>query len=179
MGKATEDLVKEHEAILHVLKILDKVIDTNAARNQKAACVDLLFFLKTFADHCHHGKEENILFGELVRNGISNKGGPIGVMLRDHVQGRQFILRMTQALEMQDTQTFNHAAGQYRDLLRIHINKENMILFKLADQVLDDNKQSALYKRFTQHEETVIGNGIREKLHAIISTWADTFGISA
>jgi hemerythrin-like domain-containing protein len=28
----------------------------------------LIYFLKTFADKCHHGKEENYLFKELAVN---------------------------------------------------------------------------------------------------------------
>lgn len=138
---------------------------------------ELVYFLKIFADKCHHGKEETYLFKELESSGVQNEGGPIGVMLSEHVQGRTHIAQMSQAVESLDPEAFNAAALQYRDLLRVHINKENMILFKMADQVLDEYKQAELFEKFAQHEETVIGQGVHEKLHAMIDTWADAFGV--
>ena len=82
MGKATQDLRKEHEAILYVLQILDKMTESD---NRDAETLfhyygEVVYFLKTFADKCHHGKEENYLFKELVNKGIPNEGGPVGVM---------------------------------------------------------------------------------------------------
>ena len=55
-------------------------------------------FLKEFADKCHHGKEEGLLFPAMVAAGIPDKGGPIGVMLAEHTQGRQFIRDMEESL---------------------------------------------------------------------------------
>lgn len=180
MGKATQDLRNEHEAILFVLSILDKMIETEAAADitRSQYCGELVYFLKIFADKCHHGKEENILFKALEDSGIQNEGGPIGVMLSEHVQGREYILQMSGALETGDVHAYNAAAAQYRDLLRIHINKENMILFQMADQVLDEEKQADLFEKFEQHEEHVIGHGVHEKLHAMIDIWAKAFGVS-
>ena len=36
-------------------------------------------FSEDIADKCHHGKEENYLFKELVSKGIANEGGPVGL----------------------------------------------------------------------------------------------------
>lgn len=44
-------------------------------------------FLKEFADRCHHGREEGILFPALVNAGIPEQSGPIGVMLAEYVEG--------------------------------------------------------------------------------------------
>ena len=87
MGKATQDLLNEHEAILHVFTILDKMLtslDANEERDLNFAD-ELVHFLTIFADKCHHGKEEGFLFKELEALGVPNQGGPIGVMLQEHV----------------------------------------------------------------------------------------------
>jgi len=86
MGKATQDLKKEHEAILYVLQILDKMMESDnlEAESLLRYYGEVVYFLKIFADKCHHGKEENYLFKELVDKGIPNEGGPVGVMLREH-----------------------------------------------------------------------------------------------
>jgi len=47
---------------------------------------DFIGFLKEFADKCHHGKEEGLLFPALIQAGLPEKGGPIGVMLADHAR---------------------------------------------------------------------------------------------
>ena len=90
MGKATQDLRNEHDAILHVFTILDKMLSTDTKEDVEIFKFgdELIYFLKTFADKCHHGKEEDYLFKELIARGIPNEGGPIGVMLQEH-QTRQ------------------------------------------------------------------------------------------
>lgn len=177
MGKATQDLRKEHDAILHVLKILDKMIlaDTKEDVVKLQYYNELVYFLKIFADKCHHGKEENYLFEELVNNGVLNEGGPIGVMLQEHKQGREYIALMNKALESKDLTKFNTNATNYRDLLKRHIEKENNDLFVMADELLDDAKQDELFEKFEQHEERAIGHGVHEKLHSMIHRWAIEF----
>lgn len=178
MGKATQDLRSEHDSILHVLQILDKMTQTTALeKDQKLDYYgQVIYFLKTFADKCHHGKEENILFNELVAKGIPNENGPIGVMLSEHVQGRGFIADMSHGVEERDIAVFNQAAERYAALLRNHIDKENNVLFVMADKVLDEDAQDQMYEKFQQHEEEVIGHGIHEKLHGMIETWAKAIG---
>lgn len=143
MGKATQDLRKEHEAILYVLQILDKMTESD---NRDAETLfhyygEVVYFLKTFADKCHHGKEENYLFKELVNKGIPNEGGPVGVMLQEHAQGRDYIAQMSKSVDDQNISGFNYAAVQYRDLLRRHIDKENNVLFMMADNVIYEQAQ--------------------------------------
>ncbi len=64
MGKATQDLRNEHAAILHVFTVMDKMLADTTKKN--AAILkfgnELIYFLKIFADKCHHGKEEGYLF---------------------------------------------------------------------------------------------------------------------
>lgn len=176
MGKATQDLRKEHEAILYVLQILDKMMQSES-ETMLRYYDELLYFLKTFADKCHHGKEENYLFKELVNKGIANEGGPVGAMLQEHAEGREYIAQMSQSLDNKDLNGFNNAAAGYRDLLRSHIEKENDILFVLADRLIYEQAQSLMFEQFEQHEENVIGHGVHEKLHSMIDTWAETFDV--
>lgn len=179
MGKATQDLKNEHEAILHVLTIVDKMLsaDTKQDADLFKFGTELIYFLKTFADKCHHGKEENYLFNELIARGIPNEGGPIGVMLQEHRLGREYIAHMDQALSSKNLNDFKEYAIRYRDLLRDHIQKENNALFVMADKVLDDARQEDLFGKFTEFEETVIGQGIHEQMHAMINQWEVEFNL--
>lgn len=178
MGKATIDLRNEHDAILFVLKVVDKMMVSQKDQAEMLKYYDeLVYFLKIFADKCHHGKEENYLFKELVNKGIANQGGPVGAMLYEHEQGRKYIADMTAGLATKDIAGINAAAAGYSHLLRGHIEKENNVLFLLADKLIDEKQQELMFEKFEQFEEEVIGQGIHDKLHAMIDTWAEVFGV--
>ena len=179
MGKATQDLRKEHDSILHVLKILDKMMTTDKKEDTVKLKYynELVYFLKIFADKCHHGKEEKYFFVELVNKGIPNEGGLIGSLLQEHNQSREYVALMGKSLESKDLAEFNTAATNYSDLLKSHIEKENNVLFAMADQLLDEEIQDALFEKFEQHEESVIGHGVHEELHSMIHNWATEFEV--
>lgn len=171
MSKAIEDLRHEHEAILSSLGILDAMVARLGGANAPTAA-DLrgfLGFLKEFADKCHHGKEEGILFPALVKAGIPEKGGPVGQMLAEHVEGRKLIAAMDRAIsDAVDARAFAAAAGGYGELLRAHIGKEDHVLFPLAEKALTPAQLDVIFDGFEQHEEKVIGHGRHEELHAML-----------
>jgi len=175
MSKAIDDLMHEHEAILFTLKVLGKM-EAIAEKGQALDAEDaaaLIGFLKEFADKCHHGKEEGILFPALEKAGVAKEGGPIGVMLREHEMGRELIRGMDEAIRRRpaDPAAFAKAAGSYAQLLTQHIDKENNVLFTMAERVLGDEHLDVVYERFEEHEEKVIGAGRHEELHAMLDVF--------
>jgi len=171
MSKAIEDLKHEHEAILSSLKILNQ-ISADIDKGSTPGSLDLtnfIGFLKEFADKCHHGKEEGMLFPALTKAGIPEKGGPIGVMLSEHEQGRKHIREMDNAIASgPDYKAFAEAARNYSTLLNNHIQKENNVLFPLAETTLDKARLEQLFESFEEHEEKVIGHGRHEELHQML-----------
>ncbi|MBP1757545.1 MAG: hypothetical protein H6Q62_401 [Firmicutes bacterium] len=168
MKFASEDLRHEHEGILYGLEILEDMADrlNDALLVEVEDLESMIHFLKLFADKCHHGKEEGLLFPSLEKAGIPREGGPIGVMLAEHVEGRALIARMSAALEGNFVpQKFAEAAIQYVQLLRAHIDKENQVLFVMADQRLPQVEQEQLLETFESFEAEVMGPGVHEKLH--------------
>jgi hypothetical protein len=65
----TDQLKEEHEGILLMLRILEKV----SAKLKSGEKVDpdhlerIVEFFRVFADKCHHGKEEDLLFPEMEK----------------------------------------------------------------------------------------------------------------
>lgn len=179
MKTAKEDLIHEHKAIEHALNILEKMserIENNGDIDYSDINV-FLEFLKEFADKCHHGKEEGFLFPTLEKAGIMKEGGPIGVMLSEHTQGRNYIKQMQSSiLENQvDKQLFITASRGYIRLLRSHIQKENNVLFPFIDSRLSASEQKDLYDKFENHEEQVIGKGRHEELHTLLEKLAKKY----
>jgi hemerythrin-like domain-containing protein len=171
---ATEILRKEHEAILKMLDALDQTSLhlLGGASVQPSTLDGLLEFFQLFADRCHHGKEEDLLFPLLERRGIPRERGPIGVMLSEHDEGRDLIQRMKAAAAGYKKEP--HAAGErwseaatvYSQLLREHIMKENNILFCMAEQMLTPDEQTSLAAEFEKAEIKKMGAGTHERLHA-------------
>ena len=52
---------------------------------------ETLDFFRDFADRRHHAKEENLLFPRMKQRGVPEQGGPIGVMLAEHDEGRGYL----------------------------------------------------------------------------------------
>jgi hemerythrin-like domain-containing protein len=171
MGKAIEDLRNEHEAIISGLQILDTLsrrID-RGLDVQRRDIHDFIGFLREFADKCHHGKEEGILFPALINSGMEKEGGPIEAMLSEHAKGRELIKEMDAAVSgKEDNKRFARAAKEYSDLLQAHIAKENDVLFPLAENTLTAPQLDQIYDVFEQHERKVIGAGRHDDLHALL-----------
>lgn len=164
--KATADLKNDHESILIMLKIMTAI--GKLIRSEKEVNTDqiekIIEFLRTFADKSHHGKEEDILFPAMEKAGVPNDGGPIGMMLSDHTEGRSYIAGIAKSLDRYkisaDDESLMGIAtfmDNYAELLSQHIEKENEILFMIADSVLSEKEQDDLYKQFEKIEEERIG----------------------
>ncbi len=179
METAIEDLIHEHKAIQHALNILEKISERieNNGDADNSDIKSFLEFLKEFADKCHHGKEEDFLFPALEKAGIKKEGGPIGVMLSEHTQGRNYIKQMQNSIlnSKVDKPLFIQASRDYTSLMRSHIQKENTVLFPLVDIKLSVSEQTDLYEKFENHEENVIGKGRHEELHSLLETLAEKY----
>ena len=169
--KATALLSDEHRVIERVLGALEK-LTRKPAREALESWKQALDFIRHFADQCHHFKEEKVLFPALEEHGIPRDGGPVGTMLMEHEEGRSYVRAMFAALaaiaeidakdQSAETTLFENARGYVR-LLREHIQKEDDILFRMADEVIPADEQRKLLMNFEAHEAEEIGAGVHEK----------------
>jgi hemerythrin-like domain-containing protein len=170
--KPTEILSDEHRVIERVLNALHRLtaVPVNPSLEQWRKALE---FLRNFADQCHHFKEEKILFPALEEHGIPREGGPIGMMLAEHEEGRAHVRSMIDAVEQvakgngaASTTLLDHARA-YVTLLREHIQKEDDILFRMADEVIPEEEQRRILKDFENHEAEEMGAGAHEKYLSI------------
>lgn len=176
MRTATEILRNEHDAILRMLDATEEVSQRLRRHDhvEPQILTQLLEFFRLFADRCHHGKEEDLLFPLLEKKGMPRGGGPIGVMLAEHDMGRGFVGQMAEtsaAYAAGDNSAgtqWASAALHYAELLREHIAKENQILFVMAERMLSDAEQMELAKAFEEAELEKMGVGTHERLHAMM-----------
>lgn len=140
---ATQRLRDEHTWILKVASVLEHLAD----RGQQGewdfeSFDDCVSFVRLYADACHHGKEEDLLFTSLEDRGMSRHEGPIARMLEEHRMARDLTSEMGASIEgarrgnEADQGTLMRAAYDYVDLIRGHIGKEDNVLFETADALL-------------------------------------------
>lgn len=196
-----EELKAEHRAIEEMLAVLERVCD----RLEAGITVDpdhldqMLEFFKTFADTCHHGKEEDFLFPAMAAAGVPVEDGPIGPFIEEHEIGRRFVRSMSEELERYRSElldehglgrryveSMREAAAHYRAgekdaglrfaengrdyvaLLTGHIEREDTMLFPIADAHLSDEQREELAVQFETVEREKMGAGTHQALHEIL-----------
>ena len=91
------------------------------------------------------------------------------MMLTEHEEGRGYVKTMMAALTLAEARneaakdTLLENAGAYLRLLREHIQKEDEILFRIADDVIPPDEQKELLRSFEQHEAKEMETGVHEK----------------
>jgi len=146
--RPTEELVQEHEGVLLALHILEKICQkVKSGETLNSQHIDrFMEFLKVLVDKCHHIKEEGVLFPAMEAVGIPLQSGPITFMLSEHQTGGEYIKSMHETFdayrtgEKTELDRFVQNAMNYIALLRQHIDKENQILFPMADEWIPENR---------------------------------------
>jgi len=172
----TDVLKQEHEGIKVALKVLDRICaDLEVGKQASIGHLEqLLEFIRVFADSCHHGKEEDVLFPALEKAGLPSAGGPVQVMLLEHSMGRNYVRQLGDAIA--EYKKGNRAASirivengrGYINLLSAHIMKENNILFPMAEVRLPEEEKRRVMRAFEQIETERIGPGRHEQFHEML-----------
>ena len=141
---SARSLRKDHDLIEKILKSMWAVISLlNTGKTIPASILmPVIDFTKNFTDVCHHSKEENSLFPELEKKGMSRSMEPIAVMLMKHVMTRKIAERIEESsqvyLKTGDSSQLITNMGEYVNHVTQHLWKENNRLFMMADMVLQD-----------------------------------------
>lgn len=183
---ATENLKEEHRVILRMIRILRVASERLEGGEQVSLDIfkKAVEFIQTFADRCHHGKEQDTLFPFLGQRGIPTTGGPIAVMLMEHEQGRRYVKGLSEALkehEFGDKDAMKAIAENalgYAELLEQHIYKEDNILYPMGDRVLSPSDNRELLEKFGKIEKEIIGKGKHEYYLHMISGLEKELGIT-
>ena len=169
----TEMLEAEHRVIAKVIGAAPVLADQCDAGH--AVDVDLVGaiveFMRTFADQCHHGKEELLLFPALGRKGVPLQGCPVGALTAEHARGRVLVKELADATDAERrgepgakelvTRTLRGIAALYPN----HIWKEDYLLFPMTNKVLNPEEQQFLSDEFEKVDERT-GSDLRQRLEA-------------
>lgn len=173
----TAVMVEEHKLILRMVALVDeKIGQLEAGRPAEwRFFLDAVDFIRHYADRFHHAKEEDVLFTALVENGMPAKSSPIEAMHLAHDQGRAFVRGMEAAAQRalagepgQEAAVIENGRG-YIAMIRDHIDKEDTILYPLAERVLPEALRPEMVAAYRRAEEQSIG--LEEKYRRMVEGW--------
>ncbi len=158
--KPTEILKEEHQNVLQKLDMLEEVIShLDKKETISAKLEELASFFKT-EFWVHFTKEEEALFPEIEKF-IPRESGPVGVMLIEHEELRNTNTEFQRAVDVYLRDADNlETKGMIQEygthfigVLRDHIDKENNILFMMADMHLGQTQIDKVIKLFYEIEK--------------------------
>lgn len=155
--RLTDVLQAEHRRIERGLVCLTRLAEhlRTTADVHPDAVGALLDFLREYADHEHHRREERELFPWMQRHGLPVDTGPIAVMLAEHDLGRDHLRHLLASarhlqLDANVRSEFIARAEAYCTLLGAHIDKEDHVLYPMADRLGASTRE--LYRAPTAEE---------------------------
>jgi hemerythrin-like domain-containing protein len=143
-------LVDEHTVIKRLLVLIPRLTeDLDVTKGQDRQLVlEVVDFIRSYADRFHHAKEEDILFREFGEDLEILKS-----MLEEHRIGREHVKAVLETVERGDTLSVKYHLTSYGQLLLGHIKKEDEILYPWMDRNLSTAQVGELFSRFVKTDE--------------------------
>jgi hemerythrin-like domain-containing protein len=171
--KSTALLKADHEKILEAVHVLAEIVDEveRGKAIPRGDLSSLLSYFREFADGRHHVKEEAIFFPALMQAGMTLENSPLRIMNYEHERGRTLTAAMAVAMAREKKEDLLMYARRYITLLGEHIEKENRVLFEIAEQVLADDEDERVAADF-KHFEELTGGVEPHKMQRVIENLA-------
>lgn len=161
MSRPTHFLRHEHRVIGQAVRALEGICLKLQSGEEvpPETLAQLLDFIWTYADQYHHGREEALLFPALEQQSVTAAGSSLGFLSYEHELERRLLMRLSEDIEAyregraKSRENVIAAAASYRDHLIRHLEGEDSILFRLAEEILDDETKDALSRSLAQPGE--------------------------
>jgi hemerythrin-like domain-containing protein len=173
----------EHRLIERLLAQMTREftrIRENMAVDVEFAFVDPVFidaavdFMRTYADRCHHGKEEDILFAALAAKDLAPEHRRVmDELIRDHAWGRETTAKLLKAKEgyllekAGALQELMEHLGKLVEFYPQHIDKEDKHFFIPCMGYFSDEEKAALLTRMYDFDRNLIHEKYRQAVEAI------------
>ena len=171
-------LMIEHRLIERMVSLSSREIDTM----REKGTMNLFFiegvvdFFRTYADRCHHGKEENILFRDLAMKTLPPDLHKImDELIQEHRFGRELVGKLAGAKDRYaqgDMSVQNEAIIFLKELIEfypIHIEKEDKHFFLPAMEYFNKEERNVMLQEFGEFDKSLI----HEKYKQLVERFSD------
>ncbi len=157
-------LMKEHRLIERMIALMDNEI----RRIESGRKADVNFietaidFIRIYADRCHHGKEEDILFRELKMKDITEEHERVmNELIREHVWGRETVGKLDEAKRRyheggDSLDEIVELMGKLTEFYPKHIDKEDNRFFLPAMEYFSRQEQDAMLDEMAEFDREMI-----------------------
>jgi len=175
----------EHRLIERMVTLMQRElqrIKDNVDVDPEFAFVDPVFidtavdFLRTYADRCHHGKEEEILFAALSQKDLSlEHREAMEDLAREHIWARKTTAALMKAKEghlLQKKGALEEilkTLGELVDFYPQHIDKEDKVFFVPSMAYLSDAEKAEMLQAMFEFDRQMIHEKYRGVVEGIES----------
>ena len=171
-------LIHEHRVIERAIRDLEhRIAIFEETRTVDPSYIDTVVdFIRTYADRCHHGKEEDILFRDLAAKPLSEDlGRMMAVLVEEHRFARATTRRLVEQNALYvagDASAIERIAEAARVLVEfypLHIEKEDRRFFKPCMEYLTDGEKASMLAEEHEFDRMLIHEtylGVVERLEA-------------
>jgi hemerythrin-like domain-containing protein len=172
-------LMIEHRLLERMVSLAGKELDRiKSSGKADSDFIDTLMdFMHTYADRCHHGKEEDILFRELKKKHLSEEHSrTIDELLTDHAHGREINTKLIEANKKYvsgDEQALSVITDSLSEMLNLypqHIEKEDKHFFLPAMSYFTEEEKDSILAEEYSFDQSLI----HEKYREVVRTAEDS-----
>lgn len=159
-------------ALMHEHRLIERVIEVmrqqaamigEVGRTDPAIIDSTTDFLLSYADACHHGKEEQLLFPALKDKPLDEKAAQVmAELIEEHEQVRHLthgLAETNRAYRNGDERALEDIASALRELTRVypaHVEKENRYFFREAVKYLSAEEREAMAEQFEEFDRSLV-----------------------
>jgi hemerythrin-like domain-containing protein/rubredoxin len=157
--------MKEHRLIERMVD----VVETELTRMKEQSALDPVFidvavdFFRTYADRCHHGKEEDILFKQLEEKELSEDNKKVmDELIEEHTHARKTVGKLKDAKTRfveGDRSALSDVEAILKELSQFyprHIEKEDKHFFYPCMDYFSKPEQDAMLQSFWEFDRNMI-----------------------
>jgi hemerythrin-like domain-containing protein len=158
-------LMIEHRLIERMIAVVNKELD-ELKQGKKADPIFIdtyVDFARSYADRCHHGKEEDILFRDLRRKKLSAEHKKtMDELIQEHVWARKTVGELVAAKDRYlqgDTSSLKDVSAKLKALAEFypkHIEKEDKRFFFPILDYFTKQEQDAMLQEFWEFDRKLI-----------------------
>ena len=158
-------LMTEHRLIERMIALMKRELqEAEKEKRVNARFVKTAtHFIRVYADRCHHGKEEDILFRELKMKSVSEEHKEISnELVEEHKRGRETTVKLVNAngrYEQGDKEALTdivECIGLLVDFYPKHIEKEDKHFFIPVMDYFSGHEKEAMLKKGYEFDSRLI-----------------------
>ncbi|WP_444995244.1 hemerythrin domain-containing protein [Aliikangiella sp. IMCC44359] len=152
----TQELMVEHRLINKINQQLIDLLEIKSRISNKdyfSFISRFVNFIENFVDGYHHVKEEEFLFEGLDLPGVLDNRSPTKILLHEHELAREALGLIKQGLEQSNHSLIEKGVRNYVDILSQHMEKEDCMLYPLAEKSLGEKTKERINQLYVEAEQ--------------------------